>query len=61
MAGIENLWQHFAETHPGAAKWIREGGLFVIVSNLITLLKYLLLLFLPLHHFYPMLYLFLLL
>ena len=32
---------------PGASKWIREGGLFVIVSNLITVFKYLLLTFLP--------------
>ena len=45
---IINSWQSFADRHPGASKWIREGGLFVIVSNLITLLKYLLLLFLPL-------------
>ena len=30
-----------------AAKWVREGGLFVIVSNLITVFKYLLLQFLP--------------
>ena len=45
---IKNSWQHFTDKHPGASKWIREGGLFVIVSNLITVLKYLLLLFLPL-------------
>ena len=45
---IINSWQSFADRHPGASKWIREGGLFVIVSNLITVLKYLLLLFLPL-------------
>lgn len=44
---IKNSWQNFADKHPGASKWIREGGLFVIVSNLITVLKYLLLLFLP--------------
>ena len=37
---IKNSWQHFADKHPGASKWIREGGLFVIVSNLITVLKY---------------------
>ena len=41
-------WLGFAEKHPGASKWIREGGLFVIVSNLITVLKYFMLLFLPL-------------
>ena len=42
-----NFWNDFAQKHPGAAKWIREGGLFVIVSNLITVFKYLLLTFLP--------------
>ena len=33
--------------HPKAAQWIREGGLFVVVSNVITVFKYLLLTFLP--------------
>ena len=42
-----NVWNRFAANHPGAAKWIREGGLFVIVSNLITVFKYILLTFLP--------------
>ena len=28
-------------------QWIREGGLFVIVCNLITVFKYILLQFLP--------------
>ena len=42
-----NFWNNFAEKHPAAAKWVREGGLFVIVSNLITGFKYLLLQFLP--------------
>lgn len=42
-----NFWSNFAAKHPAAAKWVREGGLFVIVSNLITLFKYLLLQFLP--------------
>ena len=41
------FWNNFAEKHPKAAEWIREGGLFVIVSNLITLFKYLILTFLP--------------
>lgn len=35
------------ENHPKAAKWIREGGLFFLVSNGITVFKYLLLTFLP--------------
>ena len=41
------FWNTFAIKHPAAAKWVREGGLFVIVSNLITVFKYLLLQFLP--------------
>ena len=35
------------EEHPKLAKWIREGGLFVLVSTVITVFKYLLLTFLP--------------
>jgi len=42
-----SFWNDFAKRHPAAAKWLREGGLFIIVSNLITVLKYLLLQFLP--------------
>ena len=42
-----SFWQSYSEKHPKAAQWIREGGLFVIVSNLITVFKYLLLQFLP--------------
>lgn len=45
---LKALWKNFAEKYPGPAKWVREGGLFVIVSNLITVFKYLMLLFLPL-------------
>ena len=41
------FWSDYSEKHPKAAKWIREGGLFFIVSNLITVLKYLILQFLP--------------
>lgn len=41
------VWGGFAEKNPKAAKWVREGGLFVIVSNLITVFKYILLQFLP--------------
>lgn len=47
MNKVTSLWSRFAEKHPAASKWIREGGLFVIVSNLITVFKYLLLTFLP--------------
>ena len=41
------FWKSFSERHPKIAKWVREGGLFVIVSNLVTVFKYLLLTFLP--------------
>lgn len=42
-----NAIKKWAEQHPALAKWVREGGLFVIVSNLITVFKYLILQFLP--------------
>lgn len=45
---FKTIWQAFAERYPNISKWVWEGGLFVIVSNLITVLKYILLLFLPL-------------
>jgi len=40
-------WNGFAEQHPKAAKWFREGGLFIIISYVVTFLKYLVMLFLP--------------
>ena len=24
------FWNNFAEKHPAAAKWVREGGLFAV-------------------------------
>lgn len=47
MNDLKNWWNHFAETHPSLSRWVWEGGLFVIVSNAITVFKYLLLTFLP--------------
>ena len=47
MNELINWWERFAEKHPSASKWIREGGLFVIVCNLVTVLKYFILQFLP--------------
>lgn len=47
MNAIKNWWLIFSDKHPAASKWIREGGLFVIVSNLVTVFKYLILQFLP--------------
>ena len=40
-------WKEFVDKRPKLARWIREGGLFILVSNLITVFKYLLLTFLP--------------
>ena len=37
----------WAENNPKLAQWIREGGLFVLVSNVITVFKWALLSFLP--------------
>lgn len=48
MEKLKNIWLGFAEKYPKASQWVREGGLFVIVSNLITVFKWLLLTFLPL-------------
>lgn len=48
MEKLKKFWLGFEEKHPKGAQWAREGGLFFIVSNLITLFKYLLLTFLPL-------------
>lgn len=47
MKARKEILKQFVDRHPTAAKWIREGGLFVIVSNLVTVLKYLMLQFLP--------------
>ncbi len=44
---LKPLWDSFAEKNPKAAEWVREGGLFLFVSILITLFKYLILTFLP--------------
>lgn len=47
MQRLKKLWTQLEAKYPTGAKWIREGGLYVIVCNLITVLKYLLLQFLP--------------
>ena len=47
MRKIKEWWLAFVEKHPKLSQWVREGGLFVIVSNVITVFKYLLLTFLP--------------
>ena len=47
MQKIKELWASFAEKHPKLSVWVREGGLFIIVSNVITILKTICLMFLP--------------
>lgn len=42
-----NAIRNWIESNPKTAKWIREGGLFVLVSNAITVFKYFMLQFLP--------------
>ncbi len=39
--------KEWMEKHPKAAKWIREGGLFLVFSYVVTFIKMLLLMFLP--------------
>ena len=48
MEKLKKIWLGFEEKYPKASQWVREGGLFLIVSILITIFKYLLLTFLPL-------------
>ena len=48
MQALKTFWANFAQKHPQLSRWVREGGLFIIVSNLITIFKYLILTFLPL-------------
>lgn len=47
MNGMKKWWEGFAEKHPKAAQWVREGGLFLIFSYVVTFIKMLLLMFLP--------------
>ena len=44
---VKDQWLAFAARHASAAKWVREGGLYVIVCNLVTVFKYIILQFLP--------------
>ena len=47
MEHVLKRWKKWSMKNPKLAKWIREGGLYVVVCNLITLFKYLMLQFLP--------------
>ena len=44
---MKDWWDGFAEKHPAVAAWVRKGGLFLLFSYFVTLLKALLLMFLP--------------
>lgn len=46
MEKLKNLWLGFEKKFPKASQWVREGGLFVIVSNLVTILRSLMMTFL---------------
>lgn len=39
MEKLKQLWNSFAEKNPKAAQWVREGGLFFLVSNGITFIR----------------------
>lgn len=39
LGKLKELWSGFAEKNPKAAVWVREGGLFFLVSNLITIIR----------------------
>ena len=47
MEKIKNMWENFAKKYPKASKWVREGGLFIIFSNLVTIIQYVIYAFLP--------------
>lgn len=46
MQKIKQLWNQFVEKHPKLSVWVREGGFFFIISNLVTLLRAFLMTFL---------------
>ncbi len=39
MNKIKQMWNDFADKNPKIAQWAREGGLFFLVSNLITIIR----------------------
>ena len=47
MQCIAKNWDSLKAKYPNIAKWVREGGLYVAVCNLITVFKYMMLQFLP--------------
>lgn len=47
MKSLKKWWNSFEEKHPKVSKWVREGGLFIIFSNLVTIIQYVIYAFLP--------------
>jgi len=47
MRGIVKCWKRFATNHPKISKWLREGGLFLLFSNGVTVVQYIIYAFLP--------------
>ncbi|MGN0299132.1 MAG: hypothetical protein ACI4C1_08145 [Lachnospiraceae bacterium] len=47
MEALKNWWSNFAQKHPSISKWIREGGLFLLFSNAVTVIQYIIYAFLP--------------
>ncbi len=47
MKNIIRWWNDFEERHPRASKWVREGGLFFLFSNAVTVVQYIIYAFLP--------------
>lgn len=45
FAKIKNWWLGFEAKNPKLSKWVREGGLFVLISNLITIIRALMMTF----------------
>ena len=43
---IKNWWLEFEKKNPKLSQWVREGGLFVLVSNVVTILRALMMTFL---------------
>ena len=44
---FKNWWLNFEKEHPAASKWVREGGLFILFSNVVTVFQYFCFTFLP--------------
>lgn len=47
MKGVANAWGNFERTHPKAAKWVWQIGIFYLFSLAVTVLQYVLFTVLP--------------